>query len=57
MNPFDEHISETLVEITDIKCNDNKDIYVQYKVIKPKRYNGVILNSSFKDFIDLYELQ
>lgn len=56
-NPFDEHLSETLVEITEIKHNDNKDIYVQYKIIKPKRSNGVILNSSFKDFIDLYELE
>ena len=56
-NPFDENLSEKLVEIIDIKHNDNKDIYVQYKIIKPERYNGIILNDSFNNFIDLYELE
>lgn len=53
-NPF--KVEPTyIVEITDIKLNNEDKWYVQYKQIEPE-YKGKLFSESFSYFIDHYDL-
>lgn len=53
-NPF--KVEPTyIVEITDIKLNNEDKWYVQYKQIEPE-YKGKLFSQPFSHFIDCYDL-